>query len=149
MNLIERLKIINKQWYQHLNKNSSGYIFNKKVFTITLIILFLFTGIVYVLNPNDAFNQNLYLECNYANGCLNPFYKDNYLNEEDYKLNCPDKNLCEIKFFLPGTSWGVPPNFWFKYSQWFMVGFILLGLLVNHFFFNRGFKFEMDLEDYK
>lgn len=148
--LFDWFKRVNLEWDVFIKREvTGGYVFNKRVLSWTLIVMFLFTGLVFAFNPQDVFETKIYLECNDKLGCLNPFYKDNYLTPEIYEAECPDRVLCEIPFFVYGSSYGVPPNFWYKWSSSILVGILIVGLLLNHFLFNRDFKFEKQVEDYK
>lgn len=60
--------------------------------------------------------------------CRNPFYKASWKNQE----------------YLPPGEYGTKPGKLFYSAQWVSIGLIVLALLLNHFIYNRGFKFNDD-----
>jgi hypothetical protein len=77
MSFFARLKKINDDWYKGLKEEYDGYKFNKKVFGIMLLLMFLYIAVTFFASPTSMIKPDIYLECNENTMCENPFYKDN------------------------------------------------------------------------
>jgi hypothetical protein len=149
MKMLEEIKKINDNWYKMIKEETGYYNFNKKIFLLMFVAIVIFLAITFITSPTDYLGTNIYLECNTNVMCENPFYKDNYVTQELYLEQCPDKDLCNIQYFLPHTSWGTPPTFLFRNSYLIIFLIIICALVINHFVYNKDWKFEKDKEDYE
>lgn len=118
------------------------YIFNKWIFRGALLLCLLLAIFIMAQNNFD-FNTKIYFNCPSNGGiCENPFYYKNYelLGSIDDVMDrakamdkCPDFDLCLIKNFYPGQSYGTPPSWLLK-----NFGLIVLGIWIVAFAYNHG-----------
>lgn len=124
------------------------YKINKWIFRVALLLIFVI-GFFILKSENFDFSQKVYVSCpvDSRGDCENPFYYEKYVEAGlDLEL-CPDSELCRIKEFAPGSSYGTPPNNKVEYFEWSIFVIFLIALLLNHFLYNKGFKFKTDFEE--
>jgi len=121
-----------------LDLTKNGYKFNKILFYVMMFCilgLFLIAGF-----SNDwSLEEQFYLSCpdNYEGLCSNPIYG-----------TCDDP-VCSLEFVSPGYEYGVKPSGFIVNFNFIVVGVVLFFILLNHFWFNRDYKFYMFDEDKK
>lgn len=121
------------------------YIFAPIIFqTVTIILLIIAITVLYT-NDFDK-STHLYIKCDSIIGCENPFY-NNTLDCE--KKIFSDVELCNNNIvMLPyGFEYGRPPPLILEWFWEISIGFIIIGFIINHLVFNRGFNLKYLFKD--
>lgn len=78
-------------------------------------------------------NYSYYLKCEGLRVCENPYYR---------AAVCPPGFECSREFLNPGEAWGVAPSPVYSYAGLLCFLSLIIGLLANHFIYNRGYDFK-------
>jgi hypothetical protein len=113
--------------------DTKRYRFDKLIFTSIILVALIFSVIVLQSNNYDK-SQKVYLNCDSKTPCFNPYYESNICGTV-LEL---DNYLCTTDVVPSGYVYGTPTPFYIKNFSTIIIGFILVGLLVNHFTYNKG-----------
>jgi len=126
-----------------------GYKFDKVIFRITLFILILCLSAVVVINGSSP---KYYFKCDSPLNCDLSEFKQTFCNEPLSwleKIKYPDfeewlsqSNLCFMEFAPNGFEFGVQTGFLQGSEVVISVFIVFLAFLLNHFVYNKNFKFE-------
>lgn len=147
---------------KRFRETETGYRFDKLIFFIVFIAIVSLVLKVMYDNAFD-FNPHPYFKCSRP-FCENPFYKE-AISKEGQLIDC--KQRLNILWVIPiyttkdcreGCDWcnnkylemgeyGTTPksSFLLNNMLWISILIILLGLLNNHLFHNRGKKFDIEI----
>ena len=131
----------NKKLVTYKDGTTFIYTFDKLFFGIgVLILLLLFIFMIISYNGLQA-NKNFYVACNKPIGlyCENPVYNNSAYCGKTLSVNDP---LCNQRFMVDGESIGIKPPSLLRNAYPLTIIYILLLFLLNHFKYNRGFKFK-------
>jgi len=125
-------------------KKGKPYKFSMLFAWIFIIVSFplVIGGIMYDLSGN----QHYYSYCpdSYKNNCENFFYNNSNYCGSKIELN---NTLCTTKILYAGQSIGEKPNTALKDMPYFVFGFMLILLIINHLLYNKDyFKEEVKNE---
>lgn len=148
-----------KKTYTILHFNTGDYVVNRNIFHVGLFLIVLLGFFVIVQGYKN--NSFTYLTCktpsnDYASKCENQFYHNNicYNNDIRYvqiKSFLLKYDLCNKEYLFNGESYGNKPSFFANNFGLLVFLILLICLLVNHFVYNKKFKFNFggvdDVED--
>jgi len=150
MGLSEKIK----KWESKLNISKGRYKFNKLVFNIMILLMLLIVFFVWAEYDFENIKKpHIYLACNEPNlVCENEFYDLCNPNSHEfvaYQDVCNDlePELYANEFLRKGDSVGHKPSWLAKNTSDLFFYLLCLAILLNHFLFNKGFKFKkLELE---
>jgi hypothetical protein len=132
--------------YAFVKEKFPDYKVNKLIFNTAIaiiIVLFLF-----VLYQNDwSFDDRLYVNCNNVGGCENPFYINNYIQAGYDTSLCPNAELCSYEKLPYGYTYGRDASFLEENFSWMAVLLMAFAVLLNHFLYNGGMKFDLKIDE--
>lgn len=137
---------------KRFNTTTNGYRYDKLIFYGILFIYFLSVFFI-AYKSNFDFSNKVYFECTGVEPCDNPFY----FRESDFGFKCNRAwlygNDCNIKnetWFnlekLPPGRYGEKEPKYYNYAILFLVLFFILGLILNHFYHNKGKGIEVEIK---
>jgi len=136
------------------NETKKGYRYNKVIIWVALLIVF--ANIYYVMKLNSFdFSTKIYFNCE-DDQCENPLFNMNKCSSQlkvlwvipvyetvDCKETCIEW-WCD-KEFVPRGEYGEKPPANIGYVLPFSFIIIILALVLNHIFFNKGKKFDLEI----
>lgn len=130
-----------KQW--------KGYVFDKYLFRAFMIIIL--TGLFCIVVIHDFdFSPNMYISCSDDNPvpCENPFYNAEIRSVDPYFRNVKcEWDWCHQEYLPVGFEFGKKPDFWITYAPYLSFLFLILAFVVNHIIYNKGYKFNINMEE--
>ena len=136
--------------YKRWKRLKNGYIFDRYIFKGTLAVIFVYLLVVcwaYDFN----FKPQIYIKCNQATPCKNPFY----VPENGIGLNpMPEKiqalcvyDFCQDEYLPAGFEFGKKPSPAVTYA-WLIISIkIAFAFALNHLLHNRKGKAKLIWEE--
>jgi len=128
-------------------KVGGSYVFDKYIFRVMFIILFLSVLAVWLLQGGgDPRTQNIHLvcECDQSRLCANPLYQ----NYEYRGFPGISEELLETEFLRPCFEINRPPSYIKHFSEFVFI-IIILGFVINHVAHNKHFSFKKFFSEIK
>jgi len=119
----------------------TGYRFDKWIFRIACIVIFLYLGLVIYLE--GGFQTKIYVKCDDLEPCENPFYvRPGVVNTIPSRfLDKCTMAWCDDEYLEPGFTFGTKEKKITSELAWWFVVFVLgLAFILNHFWYNKGVK---------
>lgn len=119
---------------------------NGQTYYVNKVLVWIFGSIILVLGIwSITISQGkayAYAECiDSSSPCFNQFYNSSYCRDGTLDSN---SDSCMVKIISPGDHVGEQPPFIVTYFIELVIVSIILFLGVNHFIYNKGFKFMED-----
>lgn len=118
--------------------DGSEYKVSRVLFTILCIMALGFAALIMNYDGWSG-KTHYYQECTETAGCPNFFYNNPNYCGKDIPL---DDRLCTTSALTRGMVIGDKPPAIFNYSISIIIGIFIIGLLLNHLFFNMSFNFK-------
>lgn len=145
MGLIKKVKELEQR--MNVNNNRRGYKFNKWVFNIMILLMFVLVLFVWAeYDFGDIKDPNLFIECELPNAiCSNELYVLCNPNSLDYFGGAKvceqvDPLMYEREFLYGGETLGQRPSFLANNISQLFILVIVGAFLINHFLFNKRGK---------
>jgi hypothetical protein len=124
--------------------NGQTYRFDKILYWIFIIIILGFSLYAVFISQGKLY---AYSECpsNIVNGielggkCINTFFNSNLCTD-----NIISGDICTTEFLNAGMSIGEKPSIFIANFYWIILSIIIIWLILNHFLFNKTFRFGGD-----
>jgi len=128
---------------------SYGYVVNRWLTNGAFFLLVVLLVVVASVDGVGALRGSVYMECpvegNVDGRCANPFYDEmcgsvgliGYPPSE-----VPPVVVCEPEYVSAGWSYGERPSWLARSFGWLSVVIVLSGLGLNHFLYNKDWRFE-------
>lgn len=126
----QRLKELNNAF----DLGRTGYVFRKWIFWTMLIILFIYAFILFA-DSGFSFSYKPYARCpelpkgSMDYPCRNMLY-----------MQC-DEPWCLKEYLQYGVDYGTKPSLLWEWYDEFFFAVVIGAFLLNHFRYNKGFKF--------
>jgi hypothetical protein len=136
-------------------QKKTGYKFNKWIFRVIFLLIICMVAVVWY-GEGFGVRQHIYITCpeETPNKCINENYQNcdeklvmswqlQWLKEHRPVLF--EKSMeeiygwCDVPFLLPGESYGTKPSFLYTYFSGIVYMLMLVGLVINHLLYNKGF----------
>lgn len=132
--------------YAFVKEKFPEYKVNKLIYNTAIAITILL--FVFVLYENNwSFDDRLYISCTIKQGCENQFYIQNYI-KAGYDTNlCPNSELCSYEKLPYGYTYGRDASFLEKNFSLIAVLLMVFAVLLNHFLYNGGMKFNLKIDE--
>jgi len=136
-----------KRWIQ---KNRykilvGGYKFDRLIFNAVVLLCIGYFFFVFSMY-GFSFDSKIYVRCEGLKPCLNPFYKNMSVGDvsvlKEFQKDRCIYDWCKDKYLPVNFEFGEKPNKWYNLNWQFALIFFLIGLGLNHFVHNKGYKFK-------
>lgn len=130
-----------------------GYTHDARIYLIGFFTMLLIFFLIAYSHDFDTM-PSVYAECQQTE-CLNPYYKTECRQQLRILFFVPlyttkdcttlPENAWILQETLKRGTYGTPPDPWLKNSWWIMTSILLLSFTLNHYIYNRGKPFDIEL----